>query len=123
MWYALGQLPETAIAQQPVPIARPVHSLGTPHDLPMALKKVIVVPWRYDLSVDAAVRYVAQHIGFQVSTVGPDQALLGDHVPFGRPVSAYAFLWAAGTALPGNMAIQVNGSGSVRVDTETGDNA
>ena len=119
MWYALGQFPETAIAQQPVPVVRPVHSFG----MPAALKKVIVVPRRYDLSVDAAVRYVAQHIGFQVSTVGPDQALLGDHVPFGRPVSAYAFLWAAGTALPGNMAIRVNGSGSVRVDTETGDNA
>ncbi len=117
MWYALGQLPETAIAQHPVPIVRPVHSFGLPRGLPAALKKVIVVPWRYDLSVDAAVRYVAQRIGYRISIVGPDQSLLGDHVPFGQPISAYAFLWAAGTALPGNMLIQVNGAGFVQVDT------
>lgn len=131
MWYALGHI-ETP---PPAPIVRlvkpasgkplgagssaPAVTKGSvfemPAGLPPFLKKVITVPVRYETSEIAAVRYVARQAGVPFSSTGPDYALLGTAVPFGKPVPVYEFLWYIGQSyVPG--VIHIDGSGAVRVN-------
>ena len=128
MWYALGHI------EQPAPIIRMAQpaarvgagrSLGTqaptvtkgsvfemPAGLPPFLKKQITVPAGDANSEFATLGYVAQQAGIPFTHTGPDYALLGTKVPFGKPVPVYEFLWYVGKSyVPG--VININGSGAL----------
>ena len=85
-----------------------------PAGLPPFLKKAVTVPLSDQSSEFAALKVVAQNIGVPFSHTGPDYALVGTHVPFGKPVPAYEFLWYVGKSyVPGT--VNINGSGSITV--------
>lgn len=140
MWYALGHI------EQPAPIIRmaqpssgagatatqgmqppavqpaaPAVTKGSvfemPPGLPPFLKKQITVPVGDASSEFAAIAYVAQQAGVPFTHQGPDYALLGTKVPFGKPVPVYEFLWYLGKSyVPG--VVNINGSGAIAADNQ-----
>ncbi len=83
-----------------------------PPHLPAFLKKQVVIPVGTKSSEFAALASVSQQIGVPFSHTGPDYALYGTKVPFGKPVPAYEFLWYVGKSyVPGT--VNINGSGSI----------
>lgn len=83
-----------------------------PPHLPAFLKKQVVVSVSTKSSEFAALASVSQQIGVPFSHTGPDYALYGTKVPFGKPVPAYEFLWYVGKSyVPGT--VNINGSGSI----------
>ena len=134
MWYALGHIEQPAPIirmTQPATGARPGKPLGAgmplgnqgvtvtkgsifemPPGLPPFLKKQITVPVGDTNSEFTALSYVAQQAGVSFTHKGPDYALLGTKVPFGKPVPVYEFLWYVGKSyVPG--VININGSGAL----------
>lgn len=85
-----------------------------PPGLPAFLTKPVVVPKADAYSEFAVVASVARQVGVPFTHSGPDYALLGTQVPFGRPVPAYELLWYAGHSYVPGM-IDVDGSGAIRV--------
>lgn len=131
MWFAIAHI------QQPAPIVRRVLPAASgspapaapngvtappspvngavfemPPGLPAFLTKQITVPKADEDSEFAALASVARQTGVPFTHTGPDYALVGTKVPFGRPVPSYEFLWYAGKSyIPGT--INVNGSGAI----------
>lgn len=125
MFYALGHIytPPAAIVRPAIsrsanPPASPSSSkvkgsvFEMPAGLPPFLKKVITVPLSDQSSEFAALKSVAKQVGVAFSHAGPDYALAGTKVPFGKPVPSYEFLWYVGkTYIPGT--VNINGSGAI----------
>jgi hypothetical protein len=85
-----------------------------PAGLPSFLKKLVMVPKSDEFSEFAALQSVAQQVGVPFTHTGPDFALIGTQVPFGKPVPSYEFLWYVGQSyIPGT--VNVNGSGAIAV--------
>ncbi len=84
-----------------------------PPGLPAFLTKQIVVPKTDEDSEFAALASVARQTGVPFSHTGPDYALVGTKVPFGKPVPSYEFLWYVGKSyIPGT--VDINGSGAIK---------
>ena len=83
-----------------------------PAGLPPFLKKLVTVPKSDEFSEFTALKSAAQQVGVPFSHTGPDFALIGTKVPFGKPVPCYEFLWYVGQSyIPGM--VNVNGSGAI----------
>jgi hypothetical protein len=83
-----------------------------PAGLPPFLKKLVTVPVADETSEFAAVQSVARQISAPFTHKGPDYALVGTSVPFGKPCPAYEFLWYIGESyVPGTL--NINGSGAI----------
>lgn len=99
-----------------LPSARPVVKgsvFEMPPGLPAFLTKQIVVPKGDQSSEFAALASVARQTGVPFSHTGPDYALVGTKVPFGKPVPSYEFLWYVGKSyIPGT--VDINGSGAIK---------
>jgi hypothetical protein len=124
MYFAIAHI------QQPAPIVRPGKPAAPkaasstpspsingavfemPAGLPPFLKKLVTVPVSDKSSEFAALNSVARQVSVPFTHKGPDYALYGTQVPFGKPVPAYEFLWTIGRSyIPGT--INVNGSGAI----------
>ena len=132
MFYALAQLPPPPppvirVLPAATPPGRPAVTtppaqtkvvqgsvFEMPPGLPAFLTKPVVVPRADADSEFAVVASVALQVGVPFTHSGPDYALLGTQVPFGRPVPAYELLWYAGHSYVPGM-IDVDGSGAIRV--------
>ena len=142
MWYALGHIEQPT----PAPIIRtvqPASGAGVaiprgkqppavqstapavtkgsvfemPPGLPPFLKKQVTVPSADASSEFGTLAYVAQQAGVPFTHKGPDYALLGTKVPFGKPVPVYEFLWYIGKSyVPG--VININGSGAIAANNQ-----
>ena len=139
MFYAIAHIPTPPQAPNPVPIIRLAAPSGTPltalqaatgatpvkpavvkgsvfempPDLPAFLTKQIVVPTTDEDSEFAALASVARQTDVPFSHTGPDYALVGTKVPFGKPVPSYEFLWYVGHSyLPGT--VYIDGSGAIK---------
>ena len=140
MWYALGHIEQpapiirttqpssgtgvgTAQGKQPPAVQPPAPAVTRgsifemPPDLPPFLKKQVTVPSGDASSEFGALTYVAQQAGVPFTHKGPDYALLGTKVPFGKPVPVYEFLWYIGKSyVPG--VININGSGAIAANNQ-----
>ena len=105
-----GSIPTGATTARPAVVKGSVFEM--PPGLPAFLTTQIVVPKTDEDSEFAALANVSRQTGVPFSHAGPDYALVGTKVPFGRPVPSYEFLWYAGKSyIPGT--INVNGSGAI----------
>ncbi len=131
MWYAQGHIEQPAPivrfatpagatpSQRAGPPARPLPPtvvkgsvFEMPAGLPPFLKKQVIVPVADETSEFAAVQSVALQISTPFTHKGPDYALVGTSVPFGKPCPAYEFLWYIGESyVPGTL--NINGSGAI----------
>jgi len=83
-----------------------------PAGLPPFLKKLVTVPKSDEYSEFTALKSVAHQVGVPFSHTGPDFALIGTNVPFGKPVPSYEFLWYVGQSyIPGTL--NIDGSGAI----------
>ena len=140
MFYAIAHIAAPLQGANPVPIIRLAAPSGTPPPatpspparlpgatpavvkgsvfemppgLPAFLTKQIVVPKTDEDSEFAALASVARQTGVPFSHTGPDYALVGTKVPFGKPVPSYEFLWYVGKSyIPGT--VDINGSGAIK---------
>ncbi|MBU2862024.1 hypothetical protein HF290_17050 [Acidithiobacillus ferrooxidans] len=127
MFYAIAHIPQPA---NPAPIVRLVQPAAAsvqppaaqsavngavfemPAGLPAFLRKIITVPTGDQSSEFAALASVAQQVAVPFSHKGPDYALVGTKVPFGKPVPSYEFLWYVGKSyIPGT--VSIDGSGAI----------
>lgn len=103
--WALQSPPAHPVASQPVTLhpARPaaihiqVHLIPvrpprTFSGVPAAFEQPLVLPIRYRLSERGALTYIAKRLGVPLSFSGPDYALLGEHLPYGKPTPAIQLL-------------------------------
>lgn len=140
MFYAIAHIPSPLQGANPLPIVRPVHPAASgkgrpatsgapvpvqppaspvngavfemPAGLPAFLRKIITVPVGDESSEFATIQSVAQQVGVSFSHKGPDYALVGTKVPFGKPVPSYEFLWYVGQSyIPGT--VSIDGSGAI----------
>jgi hypothetical protein len=112
-----GSIPTGATPSQGATPAKPAVVKGSvfemPPGLPAFLTKQIVVPKTDEDSEFAALASVARQTGVPFSHTGPDYALVGTKVPFGRPVPSYEFLWYVGKSyIPGT--VDIDGSGAIK---------
>jgi hypothetical protein len=134
MFYAIAHIDQPPAVVQPAPMirqptpggaplpsarlpsARPVvrgSVFEMPPGLPAFLTKQIVVPKTDEDSEFATLASVARQTGVPLSHTGPDYALVGTKVPFGKPVPSYELLWYIGHSyLPGT--VYINGSGAIK---------
>ena len=104
--------PASPLAASPSPSTVQGSVFEMPAGLPPFLKKVIMVPLSDQSSEFATLKSVSRQIGVAFSHTGPDYALAGTKVPFGKPVPSYEFLWYVGkTYIPGT--VNINGSGAI----------
>ncbi|BDB13378.1 hypothetical protein [Acidithiobacillus ferrooxidans] len=139
MFYAIAHIPSPLQGVNPAPIVRLVHPAASgapaapgmpsgpalvpappvngavfemPAGLPAFLRKIITVPTGDESSEFAAIQSVAQQVAVPFSHKGPDYALVGTKVPFGKPVPSYEFLWYVGQSyIPGT--VSIDGSGAI----------
>ncbi|MGC9216492.1 hypothetical protein [Acidithiobacillus sp.] len=135
MWYAIAhiELPAPSIrvsrpatsgtGKKPVISSQPPKVtkgavFEMPAGLPPFLKKLITVPVGDETSEFTAVQSLARQVGVPFTHKGPDYALMGTAVPFGKPVPAYEFLWYIGQSyVPGTL--NINGSGAIAAHNQS----
>jgi len=129
MYFAIAHIPSPLQGANPVPIVRPAATgapvqppaaqsavngavFEMPAGLPAFLRKIITVPTGDESSEFATLQSVAQQVAVPFSHKGPDYALVGTKVPFGKPVPSYEFLWYVGKSyIPGT--VSIDGSGAI----------
>jgi hypothetical protein len=83
-----------------------------PAGLPAFLTQQVTVPIADEHSEFAAIASVSRQTSVPFTHKGPDYALVGTKVPFGKPVPAYEFLWYVGQSyIPGT--VNIDGSGAI----------
>ncbi len=60
--------------------------------VPAAFEQPMVLPLRYRLSEQGALHYIARSLHVPLTFTGPDYALLGEHLPYGKPTPAIQLL-------------------------------
>ncbi|MHB1643690.1 MAG: hypothetical protein ACYCS8_13745 [Acidithiobacillus sp.] len=130
MYFAIAHIPSPLQGANPAPIVRLVKPAASgapaqppaspvngavfemPAGLPAFLRKIITVPAGDESSEFATLQSVAQQVAVPFSHKGPDYALVGTKVPFGKPVPSYEFLWYVGKSyIPGT--VSIDGSGAI----------
>lgn len=99
---ATGTTPAASFASRRGPVNGAVFEM--PAGLPAFLRQIVTVPVTDETSEFAAIESVARQTGMPFSHKGPDYALVGTKVPFGKPVPSYEFLWYVGHSyIPGTV--------------------
>jgi hypothetical protein len=113
MWYAIT--PDLSVYLPPVPpaivrVVQPVKPVmpvirparktvqWTPPSLPVAFYQTVRLPAKYKYSERGALRYLAHKLHAEFRFRGPNYALLGLHIPFGKPETLIALLRQIGDA-------------------------
>ena len=91
----VGSVPQV-VGSTSVELHLPVVRKPTPkvifQEVPVSIHQLVVLPSRYRLSERGALEYLAHKVHIQLRFTGPNYAMIGEHIPYGRMVPAITLL-------------------------------
>ena len=94
-WCGVGSVPQVVGSTSVIlhlPVVRKPAPKVTLQEVPVSIHRLVVLPSRYRLSERGALEYLAHKVHIQLRFTGPNYAMIGEHIPYGRKVPAITLL-------------------------------